>query len=309
MATVNVEWALSKKAAFEQFAQTGQRPNIVQFKNIDLEPLAVEQRRVLLAQAYNPATEQFRNVDAHGQKSGTVTHPPDLSTKDYLVEFEAEPSVEQIVEAVTRLATMETERKAEVELARERERVRFAQQKEDEARIKSDLRTIEDSLDLKAAKAYVMPEGSPAYIAAYKDGAINAILGKMEDAQKSAWITAHGSDHLKRACAAGYDCQRLYVVERAALEAPGWIVDYNGTGHENSRSCPSLEALEIEEVATTLASAIGALAPSVMWLTEQPTNQPKGAHSDEDWDEESFEPCEVVRMRNYLGKYDLYKIV
>ena len=87
-------------------------------------------------------------------------------------------------------------------------------------------------------------------------------------------------------------------------------MDYNATGRDNSRSCPSAEALAIEEAAVTLAQQIGASSPAVRWLTDEPTNQPKNTRRDE-WENEGgmFEECEVVLMRGYLGEYDLYKIV
>lgn len=307
MSIVNAEWALSKKAALELFAQTGVRPDIVNIKLVDLDTLSVEQRRVLLQQAYNPGTEKLSKIDIHGQKSGFTTYPADLSTRDYPIEFDAEPTIEQIVEALTRLSIIAAERKIEASRKAEAERVRFEKQKADEARVKADLKAMENAIDLEGAKAYALPSDDPR-LKSYKDGSIRSIAGKLNDIEKERWIVAHGSTHLKRAFTAGYDCQRLYVVERGALEAPGWIVDYNGTGRESSRACPSMAAMEIEEAAISLAQQIGTSTPSVAWLTEPPTNQPKGARND-DWDEEVFEECEVVRMKGYLGMYELYKIV
>lgn len=308
MTAVNVQWAMSKKAALEQFALTGNRPDILKTKLVDLEPLSVEQRRVLLASAYNPGSDKLSAVYIHGQKSNTTTYPPDLSTKDYPVEFDAEPTIEQIVETISLLDTMETERKAAVERKSAADRAALQKSREDEERVKADLAQIVSTSDLQGAKSYMLPS-SDSRLASYKDGAVNRIKGEMEDAKKAQWVTIHGSDHLKRACAAGYDCQRLYVVERAAVEAPGWIVDYNSTGRDNGRSCPSMEALIVENASVALAQQIGATAPTVRWLTDQPTNQPKSGRQEWSEDDEMFEECEVVLMRKYLGEYDLYKIV
>lgn len=307
MTTVTVQWARSKKAALDLFAQIGTTPGILSHKIIDLEPLNVEQRRQLLAQAYNPGQEKLSTINVHGQKTLTTTYPVDLSTNDYPVEFDTEPSVEQAIEAIHRLATMESERKAEVERKAAAERVRLQKRTDDERRVLDDLQALEKAVDLDGAKAYVLPSDDPR-LASYKDGTIRTIRNKMADAEKARWVSAHGSDHLKRACAGGYDCQRLYIVERAAHEAPGWIVDYNGTGRENSRSCPSMEALEIEADAAKLAPQIGTSAPSIVWLTDEPSNKSK-RRDDDDWNGEMFEECEAVMMRGYLGNYDLYKIV
>lgn len=309
MTTVTVEWALSKNAALEVFAQRGAKPGIVQSSTIELGPLSVEQRRVLLAQAYNPGADKLGIVNIHGQKSGTTSYPPDLSTKDYPVEFDAEPTVAQIVDAIAQLAAMAAAQKAKAEEAIAREAIRFAKQKEDEARVKSDLKQIEATLDLAAARAYALPDDNPR-LKSRKEAAINSIYSKIEDAKKADWITAHGSDHLRRAHAADYDCQRLYVVERAAIEAPGWIVDYNNTGDEKARACPSMAALDIADAAKPIADQFvsGYLnSPVVVWLTDEPTSEAKSDRCE--WDEEPFAPREAVRMRGYLGKYDLYKIV
>jgi hypothetical protein len=107
--------------------------------------------------------------------------------------------------------------------------------------------------------------------------------------EKAAWIQAHGSDFLKRAFALGYDCQRQYVTERAEMEAPGYQVDFDDEFSWKSRSCPSEEALEmVEELISKGFQA------EVVWLTAAP-----------DLDE----PCEAVVVRNYLGKYDLIRLV
>jgi hypothetical protein len=107
--------------------------------------------------------------------------------------------------------------------------------------------------------------------------------------EKAAWIRAHGSDFLKRAYALGYDCQRQYVTERAEMEVPGSQVDFNDVLAWKSRSCPSEEALEmVEELISKGYNA------EVVWLTDAP-----------DLDE----PCEAVVIHNYLGKYNLVRLV
>lgn len=109
------------------------------------------------------------------------------------------------------------------------------------------------------------------------------------EAEKQAWIEAHGSAFLKKACLqGGYDCQRRYVEERAALERPGYVVDWKDAAAWKDRACPSEAALDE-------ALAAGG---TVVWLTA-PANA-----GEDDYD---FEPCEAVAIRGYLGKYDLIK--
>lgn len=110
------------------------------------------------------------------------------------------------------------------------------------------------------------------------------------DADKAAWIGAHGSDHLKRAFAAGHDSQRRYVTERAAAEHPGYEVDFDDRARWKSRSFPSEAALDEAERS----------GGEVVWLTTRPDAR--------EYDDEDDE-CETVVIRQFLGKYDLIKII
>lgn len=47
---------------------------------------------------------------------------------------------------------------------------------------------------------------------------------RVEDDERRAWIAAHGSDYLKRCIAEGLGCQERYLVERLAVDYPGWDV-------------------------------------------------------------------------------------
>lgn len=104
------------------------------------------------------------------------------------------------------------------------------------------------------------------------------------EAAKVAWIEANGSDHLRRAIAGGYDCQRQYVTERAALEHPGFVVNFDGTADWRSRACPSPAAL-------SLAEQTGG---TVVWLT-------RGMDEDDDGGRE------VVVITGFLGKHGLIR--
>lgn len=119
-------------------------------------------------------------------------------------------------------------------------------------------------------------------------------------AMKTTWIEQHGSEHLRRACLAeGYDCQRLYVNERAAVEAPGFTPDISNTANWKDRSCPSVKALDALDVARKFDLG----EPLIVWLTEEPN-----AKSHEYY-EDDFRPCEAVVIRNYLDSYDLIQIL
>ena len=115
-----------------------------------------------------------------------------------------------------------------------------------------------------------------------------------EEREKAEWIKKHGSQHLKEAFTRGYDCQRLYILERVAQELPGYIV-YKYDGRDEwelyKRSCPSPEALE--EVKRMEAQGFH---PVVKWA--------KLSESDEDEGGEA----EIVYLEDYHG-YEVYKII
>jgi len=111
-------------------------------------------------------------------------------------------------------------------------------------------------------------------------------------AEKAAWVAEHGSDYLRRAVTLGYDCQRQYVTERAATELPEFVVDFDDQARWKERACPGPDALGI------LESLIGqGYEAEVVWLTAPP------------WETDEYNSVEAVVVRNYLGKYDLVKIL
>ena len=112
-----------------------------------------------------------------------------------------------------------------------------------------------------------------------------------QEADKATWIAAHGSDHLRAAVAAGYDCQRLYVTERAALEFPGFAIDFAGRARWERRSCPSEEGLAI---------SLATKGSRVVWLAT-PTQEVD--------EEDEWEPREAVVVEDFLGRYDLVREV
>ncbi len=116
-------------------------------------------------------------------------------------------------------------------------------------------------------------------------------------AEKAAWIEAHGSDHLKLAWQREYDCQRLYVTERAALEFPDFTVDVDDTANWDDRTCPSPEALA-EEVA--LSESHPDTEICTVWLT-----CPVGGMDEYD----EFPTREAIVVSGFLGEYDLVKML
>lgn len=116
------------------------------------------------------------------------------------------------------------------------------------------------------------------------------------DAERREWITLHGSAYLRKCLAGGYDCQRRYVIERAGVEFPGYVVDYNDVAAWKDRAGPSEAALD---EATRVSG-------TVVWLTAMPSSAVPNRDDDE-YGDNDFEPCEAVVVRGFLGKYDLVR--
>jgi hypothetical protein len=112
-------------------------------------------------------------------------------------------------------------------------------------------------------------------------------------AERATWIAAHGSERLRKCQKRGYDCARLYLIERAAVEYPGFVLDYNDSGDWNPRKGPSLEALKREE---ELAELYPYHEIAIVWLIYPPSNAP-----DQDEDAYGFEPHEAIVMHPPVG--------
>ena len=115
--------------------------------------------------------------------------------------------------------------------------------------------------------------------------------------EKIEWINNFGSEQLKLALELNYEHNRLYVQERYKIEFPEFELDYNESSSWKTKVNPSTEAL----IAVKKLIEDGYEA-EIIWLTN-PINI-----EEYDYDNQ-FESCEAIAIRNYLGKYDLIKIV
>ena len=111
--------------------------------------------------------------------------------------------------------------------------------------------------------------------------------------EKKNWIPRLGSDYLQRGFTAGYDCQRQYVTERAAIEHPGFTVDFDDRAAWKSRPMPTPEAL---------TASLAIPGSTVVWLTH-------GMDEDGDLYDGIFAECEAILIQGFLDKYNLVKIM
>lgn len=268
-----------------------------------------------------------------GRESGVT---PEAWIEKHIVQFDAMPDADQIIAEIERILVANAQVQAQAEAKARPYAEAFAAkqqaQAESDARHAQEYARMRPLLDaLVAAGDYEAvnvastfpgsvgrpewydwlyhPSRQESLLSLQSEGfaAIRKARAEAEkaraDAEKARWIDMHGSEYLRRACIEhGYNCQRRYVLERAALESPSYVVDWHNGAEWKSRSCPSEAALDELELAESLD--LGSVEVEVVWLTENA--QPERS---EDECPEEFEPCEAVVIRGYLGKYDLVKIV
>jgi len=112
--------------------------------------------------------------------------------------------------------------------------------------------------------------------------------------EKKTWISQHGSNYLKRAIALEYNCEKEYLTERAAIEIPGFMLDWEGKMEWQTRPAPSPKALDlVEEIINDGHNA------KVVWLTNPP---------DQD-ESEIYEACEALIIFDYLLGKNLVKVI
>ena len=104
---------------------------------------------------------------------------------------------------------------------------------------------------------------------------------------------------------AGEPMEELFPHLRAAVEAAGYVVDYEDSAKWKQRSCPSTAALDEAD----RVQALGLGLVEIVWLTD-PAQDRKLSEADDEYNYYNpFEPCEAVVVREYLDRYVLVKII
>ncbi len=134
--------------------------------------------------------------------------------------------------------------------------------------------------------------GDPVDYAIYK---LRVYYDRMEqekkEQEKKLWIMDHGSERLKLVFNNKYNCQRLYVEERAKKELePQWIIDFYGSRWKK-RVAPSLEALKFEQLYKEKGYDI-----EIIWITKPPNPTEAEAFY------EQYDEREVLKI-SFLGEY------
>lgn len=126
---------------------------------------------------------------------------------------------------------------------------------------------------------------------------LEALRKEQED-----WIRKHGSQYLKDCLELGVKANLEYIVERAAMEHPSYVVDYADEADFEDRISPSQEALD--ELKRLRQQGIDS---KIVWLTKPPMERKPENIDDYYYMIAEYKPREAVMIRGYLGKYYLFK--
>jgi len=268
--TIVVYYEVSEKVLREEMIATGKRPPRRRVLTLSLADLTPDQRQ--------PLVDHLLSHMDLDMSHPVIFDPQEHNGSGYVrLYWDHVPTLEEII--ATASADM-IAHKAIVEHCAIRDR-KNRERLEAEARERAALQEIENQ------RAREREEQKAAAQAAW-------------DAEMRRWAAEQGSDHLKLCLEGGYRCDRIYVLERAAVERPGWIVDFYDRAGWKERTNPSLEALiqaRDETIDTTPVR--------VVWITAPPRADP-GEEFGEELGEE-FEPREGLVICGYLGKYDLVR--
>lgn len=261
-------------------------------------------------------TPDYKQDDASRWYSGKdleFDHTPTLAEACQI----GAAKVAVVARGQTEAKRFEDAKKAEEAEKDKAERAEFARLKAIYLELEPQVKALVASDDLAALEAWKWPQGYHPCFPQYhpfeydyrfgdfsRRDSLSKLISERKDAIKKAqaeaeradWIEAHGSDHLKRACDAGHDCDRLYWKERAALEYPGFVLDYEKHADWKSRSCPTISALDRRD--EILAAHPGVKA-TIVWLTDEPR-----ATKDYDYYNE-FERREAIVVDDPTYKHNL----
>ncbi len=318
---VQLRYHASSKLHKDYLAQTGEKLPWPPYITVELATLTPAQQAIIKQAGIGPQGQVEMPLPVSGIYEG-LRGDPEL-IYDQGRDFDTIPSVAQWLEAAqANLATHARWQPVLEEIQREYAEAKQAAQAEADrqrevARVcLAEIEALEKAGDLPGLQAYRAhydrglhnPEGlvqSSAFnrVARALGRAIGELERQRREAEKAAWIEAHGSDRLKRGAVRGDACQRLYVIERAAKEAPGFTVDYNEVAEWEAHAHPSAAALET----AAAASRLGLGRATIVRLTAAPSAEDGADDMDGDIEPPEFEPVEAVVIQGYLDRYDLIK--
>ena len=180
-------------------------------------------------------TIMLQDVLAEAYTSGTIK---DGSNIDFALDImaEAQKRREAILEINQAIQDEKIRKEEEEKPAREAQKKREAEQQAVREKVEIEKKAIADAEE----KARI----------------------EVIKAEKRAWIEEHGSERLQKGYALGYNCTKIYEIERAQSVLGSEYVRDSNECQEKDRSCPSLEALqEVERLKSVIENKT-----KIVWL-------------------------------------------
>lgn len=327
MSSIKVEWNASEQLRHEEIMATGERTEQTRHIEIDLVPLTPERRNILVTAAamcgkFSPSNLELCETSFDPEYNYTHAGKRYLHSKS--ATYDLEPDIGKIIDTAVKMVddykaaeTLREQAAAEERRAKQEEKAAaeetYTARQNKYRNLFPGIKRLIENGNLDGLENFKCPAGIRDFelraddrilgelpsvwsLGELMDRAIKNIKSRQREEAKETWIVENASAHLRRAFDDGYNCQRLYVQERAFKEAPDFTVDFNNSADWKDRSCPSSTALDLIDSVTELGNA------KVIWLTA-PAQESVQDYND-CWDE-PFEEREAVIVRAYLGKYDL----
>jgi len=115
------------------------------------------------------------------------------------------------------------------------------------------------------------------------------------------WIERNGSEQLRLTYLLGYGYERLYALERAAIDFKDYILDLDDNAQWDKIRSPSLNSLRQEKELSNQG-----LEVYIVNLEKYPDgSDPYEEYCEYDKPDE----CEAIVIRHYHGKHDLIKVI
>lgn len=272
MTALNFTFSFSDKYLDEQFVETGVRPDKYEEIEIDATKLTKEARKAYVE--LGAKTISLGTLDKYPSEEEISALLVSMVEKE---KAEAKAKIDEAIVYIQELEAMD-------ESAIAAHRVYHPE----EGTLKKEYPEWGKRLDAQRQRS----QNASVAIREAKAAAEKAAKEAAEK-ERLDWINQHGSDHLKKAVAAGYNCKRLYVTERVNLEYPEFQADIDNKAEWKSRSCPSHEALEF---------SLRHPGSEVVWCTRRHDYKvPEPGY----YDNEDEPAQEAVVIKDYLGDEDL----
>ena len=299
MSELIIKWKASAAYRRQQASATGHVPAESQVGTFDLAAMTPEQREAILSLAYlHPNGLAELTISQFGNSYSAIPQdaPP---TPASLAAYCTEAVSARRALATQKLAEKITECIAEISkhIAERNPATHFSPYiSQADAQSANDLGL---SLDAYRAAKQQLSELQPIFAAekaaAQAEADANRAAAELaaqakaaaELADRIAWANANGTERLQEGLAAGHRCDRLYEIERAAVDYPKFIVDWEKNAKWKDAVCPTLAALRERK---TLMAAHPTAKIAIVWLIDQPLANKRDA----DYDYEPFEERQAI---------------